>query len=50
LVASNPFLGQLKAGLSKSAGKLVLRTLPNDFTALTDLELAERLGAPETLQ
>jgi protein required for attachment to host cells len=49
LVASNPFLGQLKASLSKPASKLVLRTLSSDFTTLSDAELAERVGAPETL-
>lgn len=45
LVSSNPFLGHLKAELSEPARKLVLRTLPSDYTALSDAELAQRLGA-----
>jgi protein required for attachment to host cells len=45
LVASNPFLGLLKAHLSPQAHKAILRTVPNDFTALPDDELARRLAA-----
>jgi len=44
LVASDPFLGQLKAHLGVQARKLVLRTLANDFTLLRDDQLAQRLG------
>ena len=43
LVASNPFLGHLKAELSEQARKSVLHTLPRDYTALNDVELAKRL-------
>lgn len=44
LVASNPFLGRLKAALGEQAHKLVLRTLPSDYTGLSDIELAQRLA------
>ena len=47
LVASNPFLGQLKAHLSERTRAAVLRTVPSDYTSLTDTELARRLGTPE---
>lgn len=43
LVASNPFLGQLKAHLGEQSRKAILRTVPSDFTALRDDELQERL-------
>lgn len=45
LVASNPFLGELKARLGEQARKSVLRTLPHDYTTLSDSELAQRLAA-----
>jgi protein required for attachment to host cells len=44
LVASNPFLGLLKAQLSEPARRLVLRKVASDFTACSDAELAQRLG------
>lgn len=45
LVCSNPFLGHLKGALSERLRKMVLRTLPSDYTALPEAELARRLGA-----
>jgi protein required for attachment to host cells len=45
LVASNPFLGELKAHLDTQARQRVLRTVPSDFTALNDRQLAQRLAA-----
>jgi protein required for attachment to host cells len=45
LVASNPFLGHLKAHLSEQAQRAVLRTVPSDYTTLNTAELAQRLGA-----
>jgi protein required for attachment to host cells len=44
LCASNPFLGLLKAHLSEHAREAVLRTVPSDYTALRDDQLAERLA------
>lgn len=44
LVASNPFLGHLKARLGERARAQVLHTLPHDYTALSDDELARRLA------
>jgi protein required for attachment to host cells len=44
LVASNPFLGQLKGHLNDQARTRVLRTVPSDYTTLSDAELAQRLG------
>lgn len=46
VVASNPFLGQLKAHLNERAHAAVLRTVPNDYTSLSDTEIARRLAAP----
>lgn len=46
LVASNPFLGHLKAHLSGPAQKLVLRTVAADYTALDEADLRRRLGQP----
>ncbi|WP_284614793.1 host attachment protein [Aquabacterium humicola] len=43
LVASNPFLGELKAHLGAQALKSVLRTVAADYTTLADDELAQRL-------
>ena len=43
LVASNPFLGQLKAHLGERSRKAILRTVPSDYTRLRDDELAQRL-------
>jgi protein required for attachment to host cells len=45
LVASNPFLGHLKAQLGEQASKRLLRTLASDYTTLRDAELAQRLSA-----
>lgn len=45
IVASNPFLGQIKAHLSEQAHKAVLRTVASDYTTLGDAELAQRLAA-----
>lgn len=44
LVASDPFLGALKAHLSVASRKRLLRTVAHDYTALRDAELARRLG------
>jgi len=44
LVASNPFLGHIKEHLSEQAAKAVLQSVPSDFTALNERELAERLA------
>lgn len=44
LVASDPFLGQVKAHLNTHARKLLLRTVPADYTALDDAEVARRIG------
>ena len=46
LVASNPFLGRLKAHLNEQAQKLVLRTVPADCTALDEADLRRRLSQP----
>ena len=46
LVASNPFLGHLKAHLSEQARKLILRTVSADYTALDEADLRRRLGQP----
>lgn len=47
LVASNPFLGQVKAHLSEQARKALVRCVPSDYTALRDTELAQRLAGVE---
>lgn len=44
LVASNPFLGEVKTHLGAQAGKALLRTVAADYTALDEKELARRLG------
>jgi protein required for attachment to host cells len=44
LVASDPFLGQLKSHLDAQATKALLRTVASDYTTLRDDELARRLG------
>lgn len=46
LVASDPFLGHLKAQLGSNVAKRLLRTVPSDYTSLSERELAERLAAP----
>lgn len=46
LVASNPFLGHLKAHLSEPAQKLILRTISADYTALDEADLRRRLNQP----
>jgi protein required for attachment to host cells len=43
LVASDPFLGQLKSHLGLQTRKLLLRTVPADYTALRDDALPRRL-------
>lgn len=45
LVASSPFLGQLKQHLGEQAHKALLRTVAADYTTLDDRELAQRLAA-----
>jgi len=45
LVASNPFLGHLKARLHGPARDRLLRSVAHDYTALSDAELARRLAA-----
>ena len=45
LVASDPFLGQLKSHLGNRARKLLLRTVAADYTTLRDDELARRIAA-----
>lgn len=47
LVASSPFLGQLKSHLGEQAKKAVLRTIDADYTTLGERELAERLTPPQ---
>ena len=47
LVASDPFMGQLKSHLHVQAGKLLLRSLSSDFTTLSDDEVLRRLSLPE---
>lgn len=49
LVASSPFLGQLKAHLGEQAKKAVVRTLDADYTALDEHQLAERLHGEQEL-
>ena len=44
LVASNPFLGHLKAQLGEQAKKRLLRTVPSDYFGLSDAELAQHIG------
>jgi protein required for attachment to host cells len=44
LVASSPFLGQLKVHLGEQARKAIVHTLDADYTSLTDAELAARLA------
>ncbi|MFZ2649045.1 MAG: host attachment protein [Burkholderiaceae bacterium] len=48
LVASNPFLGHVKAHLSEQAHKVLLRCVASDYTALRDAEIARRLAKPES--
>lgn len=45
LVASDPFLGQVKAHLNVQARKLLLRTVASDYTTLSERELTKRLSA-----
>jgi protein required for attachment to host cells len=45
LVASNPFLGEVKSRLSESARKSLLRSVPIDLTDVPDAELAQRIAA-----
>lgn len=45
LVASNPFLGILKARLRPASRERVLRCLAHDYTSLSEAELAQRLAA-----
>ena len=45
LVASNPFLGELKEHLDTQSRQRVLRTVPSDYTSLDERELAQRLAA-----
>jgi protein required for attachment to host cells len=43
LVASDPFLGQVKSHLDAQARKALLRTVASDYTALREDELLRRL-------
>jgi protein required for attachment to host cells len=43
LVASDPFLGHLKAHLNVQSRKLLLRTVASDYTTLPDDEVLRRL-------
>jgi protein required for attachment to host cells len=45
LVASDPFLGQIKSHLSAQATKLLLRTVSSDYTSVPDSDLARRVRA-----
>jgi protein required for attachment to host cells len=45
LVASNPFLGHLKAHLGEQANKRLLRTVASDYTTVPDAELGQRLSS-----
>jgi protein required for attachment to host cells len=45
LVASDPFLGQIKSHLSAQATKLLLRTVSSDYTSVPDADLARRVRA-----
>jgi protein required for attachment to host cells len=45
LVASDPFLGQLRSHLNAQSRKAVLRVVSSDFTTLRDDELARRVAA-----
>lgn len=47
LVASNPFLGHVKAHLSEQARKALVRCVASDYTSLRDAELAQRLAGAE---
>lgn len=43
LVASDPFLGEVKAHLSAQARKLLLRTVASDYTGLPDADVVLRV-------
>lgn len=43
LVASDPFLGHVKTHLSHTARRLLLRTVPADYTSLSDADALQRL-------
>lgn len=45
LIASNPFLGELRAQLGESAAKALAATLPSDLTHAALPELAQRVAA-----
>lgn len=45
LVASNPFLGQLKSHLGTQAARAVLRTVAADYTTLREDEIVRRVHA-----
>jgi protein required for attachment to host cells len=45
LVASDPFLGALRASLGPAAAALVVHTVHHDYTTLAEPELAQRLRA-----
>lgn len=48
LVASDPFLGQLKSHLNVQSRKLLLRTVSSDYTTLPEQEVLRRIDqAPE---
>jgi protein required for attachment to host cells len=43
IIASNPFLGQLKAHLNPESSKALSRTVPKDLTSYAGDELARRI-------
>lgn len=45
LIASNPFLGEIKAHLGAAAAAAVWVTAPSDLMALNGRELAQRVGS-----
>jgi protein required for attachment to host cells len=48
LVASDPFLGQVKSHLNVQSRKLLLRTVANDYTNLPDADLERRVRSAGT--
>ena len=47
LVASSPFLGELKSQLSHRVEKIVIASMAHDLSALDPTELWRRLVEPE---
>jgi protein required for attachment to host cells len=44
LIASDPFLGELKAHLGEAAKRVVMATIPRDLTTFAGPELAQRVS------